>query len=235
MRAIILAGGEGTRLRPLTFAIPKPLIPVGEKPILEIIIKRLKKFGFKKYILSVGYKAELIRTYFQHGKKFRIQIDYIHEDEPLGTAGSLRLIADKFHFAHDESFLLMNGDILTRLDFKKMAKFHTKNKAWLTVGVKEYSNRLPFGVIDVKNNIIRGITEKPVETYNISTGIYMINAECLKYMPKNKPFTMPMLINAVLNDKKKVMSYFFKEDWMAVEHLQHLEEINGDLERWVKE
>ncbi|HQJ15541.1 MAG TPA: sugar phosphate nucleotidyltransferase, partial [Candidatus Omnitrophota bacterium] len=146
MRAIILAGGEGTRLRPLTFAIPKPLIPIGEKPILEIIIKRLKKFGFKKYIFSVGYKAELIRTYFRHGEKFGIQIDYIHEEEPLGTAGSLRLIADKFHFGSDESFVLMNGDILTRLDFKKMAEFHQKNRSWLTVGVKEYSHRLPFGV-----------------------------------------------------------------------------------------
>lgn len=235
MRAVILAGGEGTRLRPLTFAIPKPLIPVGEKPILEIIIRRLKKLGFKKYIFSVGYKAELVRTYFRHGEKFGIQIDYIHEDQPLGTAGSLRIIADKFHFASDESFMLMNGDILTRLDFQRMAEFHRKSKSWLTVGVKEYSHRLPFGVLEVKRGRIHSITEKPTETYPISTGIYMINTACLQYMPLGRPYTMPMLINAVLGEGRKVMPYFFKEDWMAVEHLQHLEEINGDLERWVKE
>jgi len=235
MRAIILAGGEGTRLRPLTFAIPKPLIPVGEKPILEIILCRLKKFGFRDFILSVGYKAELIQTYFQHGNKFGIKIEYIYEDKPLGTAGSLKLIAGKFHFSRNEQFLLMNGDILTRLDFRKMVDFHCRNKSSLTVGVKKFSQRLPFGVIDIKNKSIKGIVEKPVDSYHISAGIYVINTACLDYIPKNRVFTMPMLINTVIKETKKVHPYFIREDWIAVEHLQHIEEINCDLKRWVKE
>ncbi|MFH1508118.1 MAG: sugar phosphate nucleotidyltransferase [Candidatus Omnitrophota bacterium] len=234
MKAVILAGGEGTRLRPLTFAIPKPLIPVGERPILEVIVKRLKKFGFRNFIFSVGYKAELIRTYFQHGRNFGVKIDYIHEDKPLGTAGSLKLAVEKFHFKKDEPFLLMNGDILTRLDFKKMARSHLKSKAVLTVGVKEYSQRLPFGSLEIKGDTIKGIIEKPVISRHISTGIYMIDPSCLKNIPRNKFFTMPMLITAVLKENMKVKPYFIKEDWLAVEHLQHLEEVNCDLERWVK-
>ncbi|RJP29007.1 MAG: hypothetical protein C4533_04215 [Candidatus Omnitrophota bacterium] len=235
MKAIILAGGQGTRLRPLTFAIPKPLIPVGEKPILEVIINRLKKHGFKHFILSVGYKAELIRTYFQHGRKFGIKIDYIHEEEPLGTAGSLKLIADKFAFTDKESFLLMNGDILTRLDFEKMIDFHNRRKSDLSVGTKKISQRLAFGVMDIKNGRIKGIIEKPVEHHSISSGIYIIKSSCLNYIPKNKFFTMPMLIDIVIKEGKRVLPYFIKEDWMAIEQLQHIEEINDNLKKWIRE
>jgi len=234
MKAIILAGGEGTRLRPLTFAIPKPLIPIGEKPILEIIIKRLQKFAFRHFIFSVGYKAELIRTYFGDGKKFGIKIDYIQEDKPLGTAGSLKLAAEKFFFSKNESFLLMNGDILTRLDFSNMVKQHLKDKAALTVGIKKYSQRLPFGVVTIGRAGIEGIIEKPLISHFISTGIYMVNASCFKEIPKSKFFTMPMLMNKLLADNNKPKPYFIKEDWIAVEHLKHIEEINCNLRRWVK-
>ncbi|RKY32707.1 MAG: hypothetical protein DRP74_01845 [Candidatus Omnitrophota bacterium] len=235
MKVIILAGGEGTRLRPLTFAIPKPLIPIGEKPILEIIITRLKRFGFKEFVLSVGYKAELIKTYFQQGERFGVNINYVHEDRPLGTAGSLKMISRQFRFKKEESFLLMNGDILTRLDFRRMWSTHQRNNSDLTVGIKKFIQKIPFGVMDIKEGLIQGITEKPVESYCVSAGIYMVKVSSLKYIPENKAFTMPMLINAALKKKKKVFAYPIREDWIAVEHIDHIEEINDNLERWIKE
>ena len=235
MKAIILAGGEGVRLRPLTFAIPKPLIPVGEKPILEIIIERLIKFGFKQFVFSVGYKAQLIKAYFQDGKKFGIKIDHVLEEKPLGTAGGLKLVAKHHNIKNDSSFLLMNGDILTRLNFKNLIDFHKQHNADLTVVVKKYPQKVPFGVLEINESIVESIEEKPENIYDVSAGIYIIKASSLEYLAEGQACSMPELITRLIKDNKKVISYIVEEDWLAIEHLQHIEEVNYDLERWVNE
>ena len=235
MKVIILAGGEGVRLRPLTFAIPKPLIPAGERPILEIIIKRLKKFGFRNFIFSVGYKAHLIEAYFQDGKEFGIKIAHLHEDKPLGTAGGLKVIAKRCKINRHSSFLLMNGDILTRLNFKNLVEFHKQHNADLTMGVKKFSQKLPFGVLRINKSQVKSIKEKPENSYDVSAGIYVIKTSALDYLPRDRACSMPELITKLIKDNKKVVSYMIKEDWLAIEHLQHIEEVNYDLERWVKE
>ena len=155
MKVLILAGGKGKRLRQLTFSIPKPLLPVGKTPILEIILSKLKSQRLTEIFIAVGYKAELIKTYFGDGSKFGVNIKYIEEEEPLGTAGPLSLLKKKFNIK--ESVLVMNGDILTKLDFNKMIEFHNENDADITVGIKKHEQKTPFGVINLDGNKIKDI------------------------------------------------------------------------------
>jgi NDP-sugar pyrophosphorylase family protein len=144
MNAVVMCGGLGTRLRPLTYAIPKPLLPVGEKPILELIIESLREHGIREIILSVGYRAELIETYFGDGSGFRVEISYIREREPLGTAGALRLVGERV----SDDFLMLNGDLLTRLDFRQMVAAHREQGADLTIGTRTHSVQIPYGVVE---------------------------------------------------------------------------------------
>src|SRR6266852_2145532 len=158
MKALILAGGLGTRLRPLTFSIPKPLLPIGETPILQIIIEQMKTAGIEEIILATGYQAELIRTFCGDGSKFGVNISYVHEHEPLGTAGPLSLA--RRHFEPDQTFLLMNGDILTKLDFAEFLEAGARSNYDLTVGYTKYLYNSPFGVLSIAGNTIQDITEK---------------------------------------------------------------------------
>src|SRR3989304_6487822 len=179
MKAVILAGGIGIRLRPLTFAIPKPLIPLGEKPILEILVSRLKKFGIKEYIFLVGYKAEIIEPYFGNGSRFDVEIKYIREEKPLGTAGPLRLLHDSGYVSDNETFLLLNGDLMFRMNINHLVDFHRMNQFDLTVCFIKHKMQVPYGVIQMINNEIMKIDEKPVFEYHISSGIYMVNTQTL--------------------------------------------------------
>jgi len=233
MKALILAGGEGSRLRPWTFSVPKPLLPIGEKPILEIIINRLKKFGFKEFILSVGYRGELIVSYFQDGKKLGIKIDYIRETASLGTAGPLSLLADKVELNPRDPILLMNGDILTRINFLEFIKYHKRHRFDLTVIVKKFEMKFPYGMLSIKNKIIHKVTEKPIYHYDISAGIYLVNCNIIDFIPKGSFFTMPQLINLLIKRKKKVGAYFSEKQWMAVEEPADIEKVNNDLRAWL--
>ncbi|MFH1202748.1 MAG: sugar phosphate nucleotidyltransferase [Candidatus Omnitrophota bacterium] len=232
MKAVILAGGLGTRLRPLTFAIPKPLIPIGEKPILEIIINRLKKFGFNEFIFLVGYRADLIQTYFQDGSKLGVKISYLEENMPLGTAGALSLIRRRFKFQKEESFLLMNGDILTKLNFHKFILHHKKNKLSITIATKRISSKLSYGVLKFDKDKVVGIEEKPRAYHIVNTGIYLIKSNVLKYIPSGTNFSMPELATLLVKKSKKIGNYNFKEYWLAVEHIDHIEEANIKLKKW---
>jgi len=233
MKALILAGGEGSRLRPWTFSVPKPLLPIGEKPILEIIINRLKKFAFKEFILSIGYRGELIVSYFQDGRKLGVKIDYIRETVPLGTAGPLSLLADKVELNPRDPILLMNGDILTRINFLEFIKYHKRHNFDLTVMVKKFEMKFPYGILNVSNKIIRKVTEKPIYYYDISTGIYLLNPNIIDFIPTGNFFSMPQLINLLIKRKKKVGAYFSKKQWMAVEEPADIEKINNDLSAWL--
>ena len=233
IKALILAGGEGSRLRPWTFSVPKPLLPIGEKPILEIIINRLKEFGFKEFILSVGYRGELIVSYFQDGQKLGVKIDYIKETKSLGTAVPLSLLADNVKFNPREPILLMNGDILTQINFLEFIKYHKRDNFDLTVMVKKFEMKFPYGILNINNKIIQKVTEKPIYYYDISTGIYLLNAGIIDFIPKGKFFTMPQLINLLIKIKKKVGAYFSRKQWMAVEEPADIEKVNNNLSAWL--
>jgi NDP-sugar pyrophosphorylase family protein len=198
MRAVILAGGLGTRLRPLTFSIPKPLLPVGEHPILELILKRLIEFGFEEFIFSVGYRAEFIEAYFGDGTRFGTRIHYLREEEPTGTAGALSLLQENFDISDDETFLLMNGDILTDLDFNRFIDHHKREGFDLTVGVKEIERQLP--------------------------GVYLVQGDVLPLVPTDTYFTIPDLVERLVAEGRRVGSYTIEEFWIGVEHQEELDE-----------
>ncbi len=229
MKAVVLAGGKGTRLRPLTFSIPKPLLPVGEKPILEIILRNFKKFGINEIIISLGYHGELIKAFCADGSKFGLSIKYIDEEKPLGTAGPLSLIKD--HFDSDEKFVLMNGDIFTQLDFSKMIDYHTRGNYSITVGYRNYEHKLPFGVLKLKDEKLFDIVEKPGTEFKVSAGIYLINTSAIEHIPHNEFFTMPDLMNKLLKQNDDIGAYRIDEYWLGIENIEHMNDAIKELQK----
>ncbi|MCK4463286.1 MAG: NTP transferase domain-containing protein [Candidatus Omnitrophica bacterium] len=231
MKAVILAGGYGIRLRPITFLIPKPLLAIGDKSLLEIIISKLKKYGIKDFIFATGYKSELIETYFQSGKKWRVKIKYIKEKKPLGTAGIISEIPKSF-VKKNESFILMNGDIVTNLNFKKFMAFHNKNKFHITVALKKIREKSPYGSIEYKGDKLIKIKEKPTRVFNASAGIYLIHNSVRQLVKKKTFFTIPGLITDALKKEMKVGVYEVKEYWLGVEQIQHFKQAYSHKEKW---
>lgn len=226
MKAVILSGGKGTRLRPLTYAIPKPLLPVGRKPILEIIIERLKVCGFRNIILSVDYKKELIEVYFRDGSSFEVSIQYVEEPGPSGTAGPLRLAQHLLH----EPFLVMNGDLLTELDFRKMYHFHIDKGAELTVGTVQHKIRLPYGLMDIRDGKVAGVEEKPELSFCVNAGIYIMSPSALDVIPEGQFFNMTDAIDKLANEGRKVLNYPITEAWRDIGHMRDYEEANADIQ-----
>lgn len=229
MKVAIMAGGLGSRLKPMTLAIPKPLIPIGEKPILEILIRSLKKQGFDDIVLCVGYKSELIKAYFGDGRKYGVKISYFKERKRLGTAGPLRVVRDIFKIK--EPILMMNGDILTDLDFRKVVEFHKRNKGELTIATKEKEMATKYGVIDIKADRVTGVREKPSFRFRISTGIYVVNPRVLDAVKPYSYFDMPELIQRMVDVKRNVLSYDVKDFWKAIDRMEDLEMANSEAEQ----
>ena len=181
-RAVILAGGKGTRLKPYTISLPKPLVPVGDMPILEIIIRQLTKSGFDHITITINHMADIIRAYCGDGTKWGIKIDYSLEDKPLSTMGPLKLIKDL-----PEDFLVMNGDVLTDLDFNSFYEDHVKSQDIFTISAYSRDQKVDYGVLEVGNgNKLVNFVEKPVTRYNVSMGVYMANKKILDYIPENQ-------------------------------------------------
>ncbi len=222
MKTIILAGGLGTRLRPLTFAIPKPLVPVGEKPILEHLLKNLHAQGFNEFYLAVGYKGELIQTYFQDGRNWDVRLHYCREETPLGTAGPIRLLWN--HFGFNERLLVMNADIFTRLQFKELIEFHERHKSAFTIAIRYHEYTLRFGELQLEGAEIRRIVEKPTHRFPVSAGIYVIEPEALSCLPPSGPCDMPVFVQSLIDGHFKVCGYEIKEKWNAIETLSDLED-----------
>ncbi|HBK81846.1 MAG TPA: hypothetical protein DDZ83_19610 [Nitrospinae bacterium] len=229
MQAIVLAGGLGTRLRPLTFAIPKPLMPVGERPILEILIENLASHGARDIYLAVGYRAELVELYFQDGARFGVDIRYSREDKRLGTAGPVRLARDRFRISG--TVLVINADIITKVDFKDLVGWHEKKKAAITVGVRELERTVPFGVVEMEGDRITSIVERPAHSCLINCGIYALDSEVVDLVPPDEEFYMPDLIQAVMDRGGAVCGYEVKEKWVSIDNIGDLEEETGRMER----
>ena len=228
MKAIILAGGLGMRLRPLTFAIPKPLIPVWDRPILEVLIRNLQRHGVEDVYLAVGYRAELIRLYFQDGDKFGVRIHYSQEEHRLGTAGPLRLIRDSFELA--EPVLVTNADIITELDFQSFYGWHLRRNAAVTVGVRQHDYMVPYGVLQIAGEQVHSIEERPTLSFQISSGLYVLNTEILDLVPSDEKFDMPDLIRAALRTGRRVCAYPIRERWVAIESVADLTEERSRME-----
>jgi dTDP-glucose pyrophosphorylase len=219
-RVVLMVGGLGSRLRPLTEDTPKPMLKVGNKPILETIISNFKNYGFVNIILSVNYKAEQVEAYFGDGSGFGVSIEYIYENKRMGTAGALSLMREKL----TEPFFVMNGDLLTNVNFEHFLNFHMENKSVATMAVREYEHQVPFGVVNQKDGEILSIVEKPTERYYVNAGIYLLNPEVLEYVPDGVFFDMPTLFEGLIEHHKKPLSFPVHEYWLDIGQMHQLKQ-----------
>lgn len=215
LRAVVMAGGYGTRLWPLTDEVPKPMLPVGDRPLLEVIIGQLQSAGIRQVVLTTHYKKDTITNYFGDGNGFGVEIRYIEEDEPLGTAGALGLLD-----ASEEPLLVINGDILTRVDIRAMLDFHREHQADMTVAVREQRLRLPYGLVETEGVAITGIQEKPTLRHFFNAGLYLLNPEVRRYIPGTRPYDMTDLIAGLLAEGRSVVSFPIHEYWLDIGRLE---------------
>jgi len=223
-KVILMVGGMGTRLRPLTNDRPKPLLEVGNKPILETIIANFAKYGFKSIILSVNYKSQMIEDYFGDGSKFGVTIDYVHEDKRMGTAGALSLMREQL----TEPFFVMNGDLLTNVNFEHMLEYHLSNQAIATMGVREYDFQVPYGVVNVEGHQITSIEEKPVHKFFVSGGMYVLDTDVLNTIPDDIFYDMPTLFEKLIANKQKAISFPIREYWLDIGRMSDFEQANNE-------
>ena len=212
MQAVILAGGKGTRLLPFTKVFPKPLVPLGDRPIIDTIIRQLKYFGFQRLTLAVGHMAEMIQTYVRNGEQYGLKIDYTFEDEPLGTVGPLAQIRGL-----EQTFLVMNGDLITTLDYRDLFNFHKQHRYIATIGAYQKNYKIDLGII--KNDTDKAIIdyiEKPIYAFTVSMGIYVFEMDVLHYIEPNKYLDFPDLVKRLLADGQKVGSYPFDGYWLDI-------------------
>ena len=212
MRAVILAGGKGRRLAPYTTILPKPLMPIGDIPILEIVIRQLKRDGFDHITMAVGYLAGLLMAYFNTGERYDVHIDYSQEREPLGTAGPLSLITDL-----DETFLLMNGDVLTNLDYKALVAYHKAHGCIATIAAHRRAVKIDLGVLQMdRDGALTEYVEKPPIDYLASMGIYVFEPEILNHIPGGKYLDLPNLVQNLLKKGRRVQCYAFNGYWLDI-------------------
>jgi len=214
MKAVILAGGKGARLEPYTTVFPKPLVPIGRRPILDIIVRQLAYYGFRDIVLNVGYLSELIRAYFQNGINDleNVNLSYHKESEPTGTAGSLRTIQGM-----SETFLVMNGDILTTMDYTKLITYHREKGGILTIGMHKKLNKVGLGVIETDNNdCLTSYVEKPETEYKVSMGVYVYEPEVLEYIEPDVYLDFPHLVTRLLESGEKVVGYPCSDFWLDI-------------------
>lgn len=223
-RVILMAGGLGTRLRPLTNDIPKPMLKVGNKPILETIIKNFASHGFVNITISLNYKAEMIKEYFKDGSDFGVNIDYVEENKRLGTAGALSLLKEQ----PTEPFFIMNADLLTDVNFSNLLDFHCFGNANATMCVREYEYQVPYGVIEIENSSIASIVEKPIKKFFVNAGIYVLSPNVFEYIPKNEFFDMPTLFNILIEKQKKVLSFSIHEYWLDIGRIEEYKKANKE-------
>ena len=226
MKSVLLAGGLGVRMRPLTYTIPKPLLPVGERPILEEIVARLKAFGLCDLVIAVGYRAELIETYFRDGSQMGVHIEYCRESHPLGTAGPLALVRARYGETTkpSDSLLVMNGDLLTEIDLPALIEFHERGGNDITVVTREYQLRHPYGVIQLEGDRITSIVEKPAVTDTVNAGIYVFRWSTLDLIPDDRAYEMPDLLNEAAASGLSVVAYPFAGAWLAIDQMEQLSE-----------
>ncbi|MGE4556721.1 MAG: nucleotidyltransferase family protein [Desulfovibrionaceae bacterium] len=221
---VLMAGGLGSRLGPLTENCPKPLLKVGSKPILETILTNFVNQGFQNFYISVNYMAEAFENHFRDGSRWGAKVGYLREDKRLGTAGALSLLPAP----PDSPFFVMNGDILTNIDFRRLLEFHEASGAEATMCVREYEQQIPYGVIRSLDGRLVGIEEKPTTTYHVNAGIYMLNASCLDCIPEGEFFDMTDLFSKLIALGRKAMIFPVTDYWIDIGRMEDLKRAHGE-------
>lgn len=223
-KVVLMVGGLGIRLRPLTENVPKPMLKVGNKPILETIVEKFAEYGYNEIIMCVNYKSQVIQDYFRDGSKFGVSIQYLVEEQRMGTAGALSLINQKI----EEHFFVMNGDLLTNVNFEHLQNYHVSNESSATMCVREYIHKVPYGVVNLNDNKIESIKEKPEYKFFVSAGIYMLSPSSLEFIPKNEYYDMPTLFEKLIKNNKKTISFPIREYWLDIGRIEEFEKANNE-------
>ncbi|EED27610.1 mannose-1-phosphate guanyltransferase [Vibrio sp. 16] len=223
----IMAGGFGTRLRPLTDSCPKPMLKIGNKPILETVIRNFVKAGFVNFYISTHYMPEQIINYFGDGSDLGIKINYVHEDEPLGTGGALGLLPESL--PADLPLILMNGDVLTKVDFQRLLDFHQENQADATMCVREYDYQIPYGVINGEGNKVTSMVEKPIQRFFVNAGIYVVSPRVINSVPKNFRIDMPTLLERHMEERDNVLMFPIHEYWLDIGRMDDFNRAKADI------
>jgi NDP-mannose synthase len=225
MMAVILAGGKGTRLKPFSMTIPKPLLPLGDFPILEVVLRQLSGAGFKRVVITLGHMAHLFASTIGNGSELGLKIDYCREDEPLGTAGSLRLVEGL-----EDNFLVMNGDLLTTLNYRELLNKHVINKACGTIALHRREVHIDYGVIEIdEDGNLKNYIEKPTVPYAVSMGINILNRRCTDFIPNACKFDMPQLMMAMSRAGEKVICHETDCYWQDIGRFDDYQHASEDF------
>jgi dTDP-glucose pyrophosphorylase len=225
--AVIMAGGQGLRLRPLTDEMPKPMLPVGGRPLLETIVEQVRDAGFEKLFVAVNYRADVIEEHFGDGRRHGVDIEYVREDQQLGSAGALRLMRGKL----DRPFLVMNADLLTRVNLSSLMRFHEQEGNLVTVGVRQYQLQVPYGVVEVTGTEVTALREKPSLSFFVNAGIYAASPEAVSLLPSDRDEVhMTDVVDAALAAGRRVGSFPVREFWLDIGQLSDYERAHGDHE-----
>lgn len=222
---VLLAGGMGRRLRPLTRECPKPMLKIGGRPVLETIVRQLVDQGFHRVYISINYLADVVKEHFGDGAALGAEIRYLTEDAPLGTAGPLSLLPERPALP----LVVMNGDILTNVSFADMLAFHDEHRAGATVGVREQEYQVPYGVVEIDDHHVSMIREKPVNRYFVNAGIYVLNPELLDLIPRREAFDMPALIRAAHGRGVPALAFPIREYWVDIGHMDDFVQANSEF------
>jgi dTDP-glucose pyrophosphorylase len=225
-KVVLMVGGLGTRLRPLTDTTPKPMLPVGGKPILQTIVEKFASYGFVNIIMCIGYKSEIIQDFFGDGSKFGVNIEYVLESKRMGTAGALSLLSEEQK--PQEAFFVMNGDLLTNVNFEHLLDFHVSNDAMATMCVREYDFQVPYGVVDIKDGQIKTIEEKPIHKFFVSAGIYMLDSLNLEHIPPHEFYDMPTLFEKLIEMDENIISFPLREYWLDIGRVEEYQKANDE-------
>lgn len=225
-KVILMVGGLGTRLRPLTNDVPKPMLDVGNKPILHTIVENFAKYGYADIIMCVNYKSEIIKEYFGNGDKFGVKIEYVLENQRMGTAGALSLLQKR----PKDDFFVMNGDLLTNVNFEYLHEYHKDSNACASICIRKYEMQVPYGVVNVRANQVTSIEEKPTQSFFVSAGIYMFSPIVLDFIPKGVFYDMPTLLGELLKQGFAVYPFFIREYWLDIGKMDEYRRANDEYE-----
>lgn len=225
-KVVLMVGGLGSRLRPLTEKTPKPMLKVGNKPILQTIVEKFAEYGYTNIVMCVNYKSHIIEEYFGDGSEFGVNIEYVFEEQRMGTAGALSLLKEK----PTEPFFVMNGDLLTNVNFEHLHNYHSVNQSIGTMCVREYDFQVPYGVVKIKDSKILAIEEKPTHKFFVSAGIYMLSPEILDYIPQNEFYDMPTLFEKLISEEKTIISFPLREYWLDIGRIEEYKKANDEYD-----
>jgi len=223
---VLMAGGLGARLRPLTEDCPKPMLMIGNRPILETILLNFIESGFRRFCFCVNYKAEIVMNHFGDGARWGVEIRYVREREAMGTAGALSLLPEK----PDKPLIVMNGDLLTKTNFASLMDFHASHHAAATMCIREYDYQVPYGVVKLEDHRLISVEEKPVQRFFVNAGIYVLGPEAVAEIP-SRQFDMPSLFDKLVEKGREISVFPVREYWLDIGHLADLEKAHGDFER----